>query len=600
MQPINDTTYQVENTEELTVKVGDEKQSEALPRVKIEAWDNEANLSVGVIHDDTQNHTMDLVDDKIVWEQGDTTARFYNLPVETLETNQIDFIDEGAMTPERIAATYEVDRWHVWKNQTIRVHHSDRLAIGYYGLYPASEFIDHSKIDIPEVRLSVANWNDPMTFDSNLIFINIHYNSNRDDLTKLHNSMIQAITDVLVQYNIEVVTTNNPYKLYFKDGNKKVKFFSTYFLDGNYYFYINLDHDYNQALKYFKGDNVQPRNDQYAYGLKSVNPDLPDSVINEIIEKYAELYGLPLVNRVYTPEEEATITKIQSVLDENWVQNAIRKDIWRLNATEQLEKGLEFDITLQTKPDNNIYPLSITTKNLSFYKQEAITPDKAKEDFRSPRVVNSYAVYHNEKKNNKYKTGKAFHIYRPIIIDANGNKVWGDMEIGEDVLNIIIPQDFIDNATYPITIDPTFGYTTIGASSTAINNKIKASDAVLSSNTNIVGVLGYTTTGPSNAISGIYDNAGNLIAQGNIIANTAVANTWTFSGYQPTTLSAATYRLAFFDGSSTPSYNFTLAYDTGSGTSYTFDKTYDGVMPANMASFTEETSRVYSIYALGG
>jgi len=598
MQPINDTTYKVENTEELEVKVGDEKQPEALPRVKIEAWNNEANLSVGIIHDETQDHNMDLIEDKIVWEQGDTTARFYNLDIPELKTDQIDFINEGAVSAERIAATYEVDRWHVWENQTIRLHWANKLSMGYYGFYPASEFIDSNKIDIPEVRVAAANWNDPMTLDSDLPLVCIHYNRERDNLDKLHSSMIQAVTEIVGNYGIEAIKSDNPYKLYFQDGDKQVKFFSTAFIDGNYYLYVNINHDYNQALKYHKDEDAQPHNDLHAHGLKTINPNITNDIVVEIIERYAEIYGLPLVERDFTVEEEATINKIQSAHTNDWVQNATRNDIWRLNSLEQLEKGFEFDITLQSKPDSNIYPLSITTKNLSFYKQGEILPQDAKDDFRSPSVVNSYAVYHNEKQNNKYKTGKAFHIYRPIINDADGNEVWGDMEIEEDVLNIIIPQDFLDNATYPITIDPTFGYTTIGASSAAINNKIKASDVVLSSNTNITGVFAYTTTQPSAGITGIYNNAGNLVTTGNAFA-TGSPNSWLFSGYQPTTLGAATYRLAVFDGSS-GGYSISLSYDTGSGTSYTFDKTYDAIMPTDMGSFTEETSKRYSIYAFGG
>jgi hypothetical protein len=32
------------------------------------------------------------------------------------------------------------------------------------------------------------------------------------------------------------------------------------------------------------------------------------------------------------------------------------------------------------------------------------------------------------------------------------------------ILTITIPQDFLDKAVYPITVDPTFGYTSVGAS----------------------------------------------------------------------------------------------------------------------------------------
>jgi len=64
-------------------------------------------------------------------------------------------------------------------------------------------------------------------------------------------------------------------------------------------------------------------------------------------------------------------------------------------------------------------------------------------------------------------TGKAFHIYRPIAEDALGNKAWCDVHIDKYVdptsLTLTIPQQFLDEAVYPLMIDPDFGYTFIGA-----------------------------------------------------------------------------------------------------------------------------------------
>jgi len=81
--------------------------------------------------------------------------------------------------------------------------------------------------------------------------------------------------------------------------------------------------------------------------------------------------------------------------------------------------------------------------------------------FRPENVAGSYAVYHDMKMSfhksqeraEKYKVGKAFHIYRPKIIDSEGKWVWEglniDIEKGEII--ITIPQDFLDNAVYPIS-----------------------------------------------------------------------------------------------------------------------------------------------------
>ena len=69
-----------------------------------------------------------------------------------------------------------------------------------------------------------------------------------------------------------------------------------------------------------------------------------------------------------------------------------------------------------------------------------------------------------------YKTGKAFHIYRPKITDKNGRWIWGELHIDEKKgeLSVTVNQSFLDNAVYPVTVDPTFGDTSCGA--TAYND----------------------------------------------------------------------------------------------------------------------------------
>ena len=591
MNPIDDTTYSADPVEHLETVVGDEMQAEALPRVKIKGWNNEVNLSVGVIYDETP-HTMILDGNKAIWEQGDVSASFEPLVSTTTPDTHISLIDEGEISPQRIAAEYEVDRYFRW-GQTVRIHKSNEKAMMYYGPYNANEFLDRSKLDIPEVRLSPTNWNDPMTMDNELVLIDVHYDEKRDDLEKLHNSTITAIKEVLAKYGVTAYhTTDNVFKLYYKDGDKDVKFFSTGFFSGHYYYYINIGHDYNGALAYSNDPNAVPRNDTNAYGLKTV-ADVPDNLGTEIIERYAELYGLPLVPRVFTPAEEAKIAEIEIIHNnENWIVNGKRDDVWRLTASEQNEPGFEFDITLATKPDTNVYTMSIETKGLVFSKQATIPDELVKTDYRSPRVVGSYAVYHESKQNNEYKAGKAFHIYRPIIKDATGWEVWGDIDIDTE-MRITIPQNFIDNATYPIVIDPTFGYTTIGASTVSSENMILASGATLAADGNLATITGsYSGSwAPAQAIQGaVYDSNGSLLY-------TSTATTGSVVSFaSPPTLSATSYRIALAtDYNST--YDSSIAYDSVTGTSYSLSQVYAAnSFPAAMTSFTTETTRLYTIY----
>ena len=174
---------------------------------------------------------------------------------------------------------------------------------------------------------------------------------------------------------------------------------------------------------------------------------------------------------------------------------------YHIEPNEKLrEGGYEFEVILKEKPSTNKIEFTINTKRLKFYYQPPLTKEfrvgqkdgdreivKVTETdayvrdengklvsvaHRPENVVGSYAVYHESKggaveKNDKdYKVGKVGHIYRPKIIDANGNETWGKLNIDEKrgILSVEIPQEFLDNVVYPVKVDPTFGYDTLGSS----------------------------------------------------------------------------------------------------------------------------------------
>lgn len=76
------------------------------------------------------------------------------------------------------------------------------------------------------------------------------------------------------------------------------------------------------------------------------------------------------------------------------------------------------------------------------------------------RIQGSYAVYFN-KQNGAYKTGKFCHIYRPEAIDAQGKRSWCRLQVDERArtMTVLINQAWLDKAAYPVTLDPTYGYT---------------------------------------------------------------------------------------------------------------------------------------------
>ncbi len=50
------------------------------------------------------------------------------------------------------------------------------------------------------------------------------------------------------------------------------------------------------------------------------------------------------------------------------------------------------------------------------------------------------------------------------MIDSEKKQAWCDLDISGNLLTITLPKDFIADAKYPVRLDPTFGYTSAGAS----------------------------------------------------------------------------------------------------------------------------------------
>lgn len=155
-----------------------------------------------------------------------------------------------------------------------------------------------------------------------------------------------------------------------------------------------------------------------------------------------------------------------------WKQGDQTMEVVLLEKSPTLEDGrYEINILLDSKPASNVFNFSIDgADNLDFFYQPALTDEEIKEGASRPdNVVGSYAVYYKDHANHKvgetnYATGKAYHIFRPLVTDADGVERWAELSYSEGILTVTVPQDFLDNAVYPVKVDPTFGYTTIGAS----------------------------------------------------------------------------------------------------------------------------------------
>lgn len=133
--------------------------------------------------------------------------------------------------------------------------------------------------------------------------------------------------------------------------------------------------------------------------------------------------------------------------------------------------GFEFEWLLLEKPEANILTTTVQSKGLDFLYQPALTQEEIDNGTKRPEnVIGSYAVYHstkgglNDVSSMEYKTGKVAHIYRPKATDADQNETWCELNIENGILAVTVSKDFLDKATYPIKVDPTFGYTSQGAS----------------------------------------------------------------------------------------------------------------------------------------
>ena len=154
----------------------------------------------------------------------------------------------------------------------------------------------------------------------------------------------------------------------------------------------------------------------------------------------------------------------------------------------EAENAFKYVWYLKEKPATNKVQFSIQSKGLDFFYQPPLTQEYQNgysEEFqreifvtetqvkdldenvlveRPENVVGSYAVYHktkggmNDINGMEYKVGKAFHIYRPRLKDSNGWEVWGDLHIENGLYEITIPEDFYNNAVYPIKSNDRFGY----------------------------------------------------------------------------------------------------------------------------------------------
>lgn len=217
-----------------------------------------------------------------------------------------------------------------------------------------------------------------------------------------------------------------------------------------------------------------------------------------------------------------------------WINSLYDVNLYPININEY--GGLEFEIVFKQNPLYTSLRFPIEYNNLEFYYQQALTPEEIKDGYYRPEnVINSYAVYHSYLRDNEYLTGKAFHIYRPKLIDSMGLESWCNINIDTktNLMSISWDRSFMDNAIYPVILDPSFGYTSIGASAGGLGgvNKKRGCNATLTENGDITFINFYGRDGGIilDIDVGIYNDSGgspNNLDASNVGVDFSDGNAW--------------------------------------------------------------------------
>jgi hypothetical protein len=186
--------------------------------------------------------------------------------------------------------------------------------------------------------------------------------------------------------------------------------------------------------------------------------------------------------------------------------------------------GFEWEIILHSRPDTNVFVYDIAANDLIFFRQDSLTDfEKYSLGARRPdSVIGAYVAYHAGRSHDwhvvagddttffDYGTGQAFIVYRPRAWDSL-DTVWCDLKIDKEagLWEISVDAGWLGLAQYPVTIDPTFGNTSVGASTVDFNQVYAYCHCLTGTNTYTV-LSGKTATVSGYAVYASETGAGDL------------------------------------------------------------------------------------------
>lgn len=263
--------------------------------------------------------------------------------------------------------------------------------------------------------------------------------------------------------------------------------------------------------------------------------------------------------------------------------------------------GQEFGVILERPPAVNRIRFAVRSWGLRLFPQ----PD------------GSYAAYHTTKAGNfhhprapgldrHYRAGKAFHVLQPWAEDATGRRVWCDLRLPTNgVATLTIPRRFLDDAVYPVMVDPTIGYTSIGGTSSNDTNANAPFCSLVSPYTATTGdtitkihVYRQDTGGGGASVTVAMYSVVAGFPSSKLAADVAISGITTTGWYDTGTISQALSNGIAYDvaNGGFPAGGTSHFYDLGAGT----QRSIHNAVVALPASWTDNgagSSRMVSMYA---
>lgn len=657
MQPINSSTYGAVSSDSMETVIGDETQAQFFPRIKIKKWGNECNFSLG-LKTATPGGTVSHRGGRIKHTQNGVTSQFYPISLSGTQTPTAirRALKGDLVTALEATAEYELFK-HISQPGDVYISHyivkepamatfdlmpaslhfqADQNAMVKDFNYPDKSAYHPSDVPIPSYdKLKLYRFYTPYTDLVNPYYMdeglhNIDLQWYQVSLQRPEIALMDVVEAVLNAKNVPTKRHPTRAKLYFKHNDRWVKFFSAQPDIDGLYAYFNVNTAYNKAYDFYRPDVKKDIRDQYAYGLQVAYPDITHDVVDEIIQAFAQKLNLPLQDEPFTADETTQWQGIQKLQDNyDWAVNGLRQDASWFRMPEV--EGFEFEVILSAKPASNEVALtgSASKNTIAYFQAPISSADQIKQRIkRAPHLQGSLAVYHIDDSksgfNATYKAGKIAHIYRPIANDSAGNSVFCDfketLSLADGAqydlsngLTVVVPQTFLDSAVYPITVDPTFGYTTGGGTVESENGVTlvgSSATTAASGGTYVSSIAVFMQTGTAASATyefGIYDTSGNFNYQARTDEASTLysSSTWVFlaitSPRYPLEVKASTsYVLAAWGaaGSGYATDSYQVNFDSVTGTSYNVTSTYStNNWPKDLSGKTTTTSKRYSIYA---